>query len=444
MPPPGTFSHRQIWRLVMPLILSNLAVPLVGAVDTAVAGHLPMTADLAAVAVGATVFNTLYWSFGFLRMGTTGLTAQAVGAAEAGADDGEIRAGLIRGLLVAGAIGLILVALQVPLGRWAIAWLDPDPAVATAAHVYFDWRIWGAPLVLAHYVLAGWLIGVRDTMGVLGLQMVVAGANIALDLVLVPGLGLGVAGIGLATALAWTAGTAYGLVRVRRHLRRRPGRVGRAALVDPARLRRLVAVNGDIFLRTLALLLAFYWFTRLGAGQGATVLAANLVLLNFQYLMAYALDGFANAAETLVGAALGRRDRHALEIAVRRTSLWALITAAGFLAVYVVAGPLLIAALTDLPAVRATAERFLPWVQILPALAVWSFQLDGIFIGATRTREMRNGMLISVALFIAAAEILVPWWGNHGLWAAMTILMVARAALLALWYPRIPAGVPPH
>jgi MATE family multidrug resistance protein len=424
--------RRRVWRLAGPIILSNLSVPLLGAVDTAVVGHLPDPAYVGAVAVGAMIFNFLYWGFGFLRMGTTGFAAQAYGSG----DTSELASVLARALLLALSLGLALWGLQLPIRHVALGVIEASPQVASLAGQFFQVRIWSAPATLANYALLGWLLGVQRPRTALALQVFMNGLNILLNLLFVLGFHWGVRGVAGATVLAEYAAAGLGLLLVARALPR-PLRLERRRVLDRGRLMALLRVNRDIFIRTLCLVLAFAYFTARGAAMGDVLLAANAVLLNFQSLMAYALDGFAHAAEILVGSAVGARDRAAFSAAVRTATGSAAGLAVGFALIYGVAGDLLIGLFTDLPAVRQAAHDFLPWMVLSPLVSVWSFQLDGVFIGATRTVEMRNGMIIALACYLAAALLLVPLLGNHGLWLALMLLMVARAVPLALWYPRI-------
>ena len=420
-----------------PVILSNLTVPLLGAVDTAVVGHLPDAYYIGAVAVGAMIFNFLFWAFSFLRMGTTGLVAQAQGAGQAD----EVRAILGRAMLIAAVLGLGLIALQAPIAAAAFHLLEGSAEVERLAGEYLAIRLWSAPAALGGFVVFGWFIGVQNTRAALIVQIAMNGLNIVLDLVFVIGLGWGVAGVAGATVIAEYAGLILGIVLVRRELARIGG-VWRASLmVDTARLRRLFAVNFDIFLRSLFLLLANAYFTAQGAEQGDTVLAANAVLHNFILFLAFGLDGFAFAAEALIGGAVGAGDRARLRQAVRMTSIWALICAGGYVLVYAAAHSLLIGWLTSVPEVVAAANEYLPWVLAAPLIAVWSYQLDGIFIGATRTADMRNGMAVSLVVFLAADWLFRPLLGNHGLWLAMTILWVSRAVVLAVRYPALERAV---
>ena len=429
-------SDRRVWRLAFPVILSNLSVPLMGAVDTAVMGHLPDPAYIGGVAVGALIFSYIYWGFGFLRMGTTGLVAQANGAR----DQGEMRALFLRGLLVAGTIGALVIALQGPIAALALALVQGSPKVEGLARRYYDVRVWSAPAALMQYVVIGWLFGVQRMAAALALIVFANALNMAVALWFVLGLGWGIEGVAGATLIAEWSAALLGLALVGRRIARAPA--GAARIFDGERLLRMMRINGDIFLRTLCLVTAFAWFTSQGARLGDVLLAANAVLLNFQTFMAYGLDGFAHAAEALVGSAIGARDRAAFRDAVQTSTKWAALIALGFAAVYLVAGGALVRTLTGIETVRGAAAGFLPWAVASPLVSVWSFQLDGIFIGATRTAEMRNGMIVSLAGFLALSAALVPLWSNHGLWLAFLAFMALRALTLAVYLPRLYRALP--
>lgn len=421
--------YRRVWALAWPIILSNLSVPMVGAVDTAVVGHLPDPRQIGAVALGSVIFSFVFWGFGFLRMGTTGLVAQARGQE----DDSEVRAILLRALFLACVLGIGLVALQRPIGWAAFALTQGEPELESLATDYFNVRIWGAPATLANYAVLGTLIALERTRAALLLQLLLNGANVVLDLVFVPGLGWGVVGVAAASVLAEILAAAVGLAML---LSKLPGGVA-VRWLDPARLKSMMAVNVDIFIRTLCLVAAFFHFTALGTKLGPLLLAANAVLMQFQHFLAYGLDGFAHATEALAGRAFGARDAQQFQRFVRAATWLALAVAALCAAGYGLVGPLLIQLLTDIEEVRETAYRYLPWVVLSPLLSVWSFQLDGVFIGTTRTADMRNAMLASLGAFELAVWWLVPIWENHGLWLSLMIFMVARALSLGLLYPRI-------
>jgi MATE family multidrug resistance protein len=430
--------HRRVGRLAAPIILSGLSVPLLGAVDTAVVGRLPDAAYIGGVAVGAMIFDFLYWGFGFLRMATTGFTAQAQGAGDAI----ETGAALDRSLILAFALGFIILLLQTPAGLLAFSLLRGSPAVETQAHLYFTIRVWSAPATLGVYALLGWLLGRQRTDLVLLVELALNSINILLDLLFVLGFGWGVAGVATASVIAEYAALAVGLGLAFRLGHRFPWWSARARLFARARLTSLLSVNGNVFIRTLSLVLAVALFTAIGARLGDETLAANAILMNFFAFVSYGLDGFANTAQTLVGAATGAGNRRLYREAIRDTTLWAFILAAAASLILALLGPWLIELYSVNELVRSTAKTYLPWMIAMPLLSVWCFQLDGIFIGATRSREMRNGMLLALLGQLLALWILVPLWGNHGLWLSMTIFVTLRGLTLGVWLPRIERALP--
>jgi MATE family multidrug resistance protein len=406
-------------------------------VDTAVVGHLPEPHYIGAVAVGALIFSYIYWSFGFLRMGTTGFAAQAYGAG----DGEEVRATLARALVLAAVIAAAILVVQGPILALAMTLIEGSTEVEAGASAYYAIRIWAVPAALANYVALGWLIGMHNARAMLGLQVFMNGLNIFLDIFFVMELGWGVEGVAWATLIAEYSAAVLAIGLVGRVLRTSPGRWRRGRILNAAKLRRTVAVNVDIFIRTIFLTTAFAYFTAQGAKLGDVTLAANAVLMNFFMLMAFGLDGFAFTAQALVGGAVGARDRAALRSAVVVSSLWAVGLALVYAVLYAAAGGLLVAILTDIPEVRNAAARYQLWVVLLPIVSVWGFQFDGIFVGATRTAEMRNMMAVSLAAFLVAAVTLLALMGNHGLWLALNLFMVVRGVSLALYYPRLERSV---
>ncbi|MFM0138847.1 MATE family efflux transporter [Caballeronia grimmiae] len=425
--------HRRVLTLAFPIVLANLTQPILGAVDTAVAGHLDGPQYLGGVALGGLVFSFVFWGFGFLRMGTTGLVAQAFGARDAAA----VRASVMRALMLALAIGAAVLALQVPIIQYALRVLGGSGAVQQTASAYCHARIWAAPFALGNYAVLGYLLGCQRVRLALVTQVFINAVNIVAVLLFVYRFGWGIAGIGAATAFADFGGFALGAVILWRLRERGLPPLALATIFDLRAIHRLVAINRDIFVRTLCLLGSYGWFAHMGARQGDAVLAANALLLNFQTFMAFGLDGFAHAAEALVGAATGARDRHAFRQAVRVTMLWSAIGAAGFSIVYWISGEWIIARLTDQAVVREAAMRYLPWAAILPLASVAGFQLDGVFIGATRTRELMKAMAVSLAVYLLAAWTLAGPLGNHGLWLALTAFMVTRGVTLWVQLPSI-------
>lgn len=430
-------THIRVWHIAGPIIISNISVPLLGAVDTAVMGHLPDAKFLGGVAVGAMVFTFIYWGFGFLRMGTGGLTAQAFGAKDAD----EVRACLARAAVIGIPAALILILLQVPIAMLAFSIVNASAEVETLAEEYFFVRIWGAPATLMNFALLGWFIGVQNTRAALIHQLSLNGVNIVLDLLFVLGFGWGVAGVAAATALADAVAVLIGFWLALPVLRRLGGAFIRAKIMETSKLRRTIALNIDIFIRTICLVSAFAYFTAQGAAFGNVVLAANAVLLNFQTFMAHALDGLAHAAEALGGGAIGARDRKAFRDAVRISMFWGIIVAVGFAVVYYIAGPAIIDGLTGIEDVRQTAREFLPWSIAMPLIAVFPFVFDGVFLGATRGATMRNGMIASLGIYVVCCYFLVPAFGNDGLWASLTVFMGARGLTLGVRYPALERSV---
>ncbi len=425
-------THRTVLSIALPVMISNVSTPLIGVVDTGVVGQLPDPAYIGAVAVGSLVFTFVFWAFGFLRMGTTGLTAQAAGAG----DNDEVVAGLGRALMIAGSAGVGLILLQWPIEQVAFALLEGSAQVEGLAREYFNIRVWAAPATLANYALLGWFIGLGRTDIGLVLQLVLNLSNIALDALFVIGFGWDVSGVALGTLLAEVIAATLGLVVAARHLRNLSGRLQWGRVFMPPQLKRTMVVNGDIMVRSVALVFAFSWFTAQGARQGDVILAANAVLMHFISLSAFFLDGLAFAAEVLVGRAVGAAHRAGLQAAARMTTLWSGGVAVMISLVLTVAGTQFIDVLTVDAAARTTARTYLLWAAAAPLLGVWAFQLDGIFIGATRTADMRNAMLISLAVFLLAWWMLVPFQ-NHGLWAALYVHYLARIATLSCYYPRL-------
>ena len=423
----------RVWRLAGPLILSNMSIPLLGAVDTAVVGRLPDPSYIGAVALGSLVFSYLYWGCGFLRMGTTGLTAQAVGAG----DLDEARAVFLRAAIIGAAAALLFVSLQAVIGKSAFGLLGGSAEVERLANLYFRTRIWGAPAALANFAVIGWLFGVEKTRYTLAIQIVQNLLNMGLDLLFVMEFGWGIRGVAVATVISEYVGLALGIVFVLRAARGIGGTWRWGLVAHRERLLHLLRVNGDIFIRTLALITGFAYFTQQGARMGDVTLAANAILMHFQAIQAYGLDAFAHAAEILIGGAVGSGRRDAFRKAVRVSTTWAAGTALVCCLLYAVGGGALIRAMTTIETVRGAARALLPWAIVSPIISVWSFQLDGIFLGATRTREMRNGMIMALGIFLVAVHTLVPLLGNHGLWLALMVYMLARAGVLAAFYPRI-------
>ena len=430
-------THRKVWLLAGPIILSNISVPLVGAVDTAVVGHLPEPQAIGAVALGALIFSFLYWGFGFLRMGTTGFIARAYGAG----DWHLLSDTLVRVLLLALGLGLLSIAAGWPLIDFALFLLESSAAVEGLAADYAHIRIWSAPAVLCVYVVTGIFFGMQNMRAAFVLQLMLNMINMLLDLLFVLGFGWGVEGVALASLIAEYLAMFFGLYLLRGQLRLALQRYDRARLLDRKALLRLFHANGNIFVRTLCLLFAFSYFTARGAQQGEVILAANAILLHLQSIMAHGLDGFATAAEALTGSAYGAGKRRLFRRAVVLTSFWAAFIALLTGLVYLVFGETIIGFFTSIEAVADTALRYLPWMVAAPIISIWSFQLDGIFIGTGHTREMRNAMIVSLLAYLALLQWTIPVYGNHGLFLGLAVFMLIRALSLLFYFPGIEAAI---
>lgn len=425
-------TNKNIWRIAAPMILSNISVPLLGMVDTGVTGHLENAAYLGAVAVGSTIFGFLYTGVNFLRMGTTGIAAQQFGAN----DFDGLRVSLGQALIVALAIAAILLVLHVPIGAAAISLIGPDPAVAEFADQYFSIRIWSAPATLANFALLGWFLGLQNARVPLIVVLVINVTNIVLDLVLVVVVGMKVDGVAIASVIAEFTGLAVGLGFVVRELNRHSGHWVISKLTTLREYTAFFGINAHLFVRTMALVFTLTFITAQGARLGGLILAANAILMNFQNLLAFALDGFAHAAEALVGKAVGEKDRAALQRSVVLALRWSLIVAVGFSAFFWLVGPMLVAVLTDLPDIRTTTLRYLPWLIVSPLIAVWSYLYDGVFVGATLAREMRNIMLISAFVIFIPAWYVLQFLGNDGLWLSFMLFLASRGIGMHIYYRR--------
>ena len=418
-------THRSVLAIAIPMTLGYLSTPLLGVVDMAVIGRLGDAALLGGIALGGIIFDLVFTTFNFLRSGTTGLTAQAIGAH----NNEEIRATLLRALLIAVIGGVCVIALQVPIreaGQW---FLGGSAEVQSATARYYDIRVLSAPFLLANYAILGWFIGLGRAGTGLLLQLFLNGLNIALSVWFVIGLGWSAEGVALATVLSEIAATLLGLSLVL--VSARHGTWPKPSIIlDRRLLLRMMALNRDIMIRSFALLYAYAFFMARSADQGDAVLAANAVLEKFVLVSGYFLDGLATAAEQLAGRAIGARYRHAFDRTVKLTALWS-FSMAGLLAlVFYVFGSAMIEFMTTASEVRALGNMYLIWAVLAPLLGVLAFQMDGIYIGATWSDTMRNMMLVSLAVYIAAYYALFPLFGNHGLWLALSIFLGLRGITL--------------
>ena len=434
---PDSISYRYLLQKAWPIILANASVPLLGLVDTAVIGNVGSITDLGAIAFGALIFSFVYWSFGFLRMGTTGFAAQASGAG----DQQEVRAVLGRALLIALCLGVVLILIQWPIGLAAFSLLDGSAPVEAVAQQYFDIRIWGAPATLATFALMGLLIGLGKSRTLLIVQLFLNGLNILLDVWFAGILGWGASGIALGTVIAeWTTVLLAGWL-VYRTLNERKLLTEvfwpKAKIMDLSALLKTASANLDIMLRTLILVFSFAFFINQSAKFGDTVLASNHILLQLIAFSAFFLDGYAFVVEALVGGAIGAKRRDVFDLAVRRSTVLALITAILLALIIALVGDIAVILMTDISSVRLAANQLLPFAALYVLFSFAAFQLDGIFIGASFTRQMRDAAALSIAVYFIAWWALSDQHGIQGLWGAMIIYVVARAVALLLFYPSL-------
>jgi MATE family multidrug resistance protein len=424
-------TSAQVFAIADPAMIANLTTPLIGIVSTTAIGRLGDSTLLGGVAMASVIFDCLFWLFAFQRMSTVAFTAQSLGSGERH----ELRAILVRGLIVAALVGAGLIALQIPLAAILLGAMGGSEGVTRAAKTYFAIRIWSAPFVLANFVVLGWLIGQARARLALAVQIAVNLINAAATLLLVLGLDFGIAGAAIAALIAEATGLAIGLV-IAHNLAQDHLPLSRATLFDREKLMRMLTVNRDIMMRTAALIAVWLFFTAQGARSGDVTLAANAVLNNFLLISAFFLDGLANAAEQLCGRAYGARARAEFSGAVRLVILWGFGFAIAVAAVFALFGPALIDIMTASPEVRHIAREFLIFVIVSPIPAVFAFGFDGVYIGATWARDMRNLMIASLAIFLAAWFSLRAF-GNAGLWGALLVHYAARGGLEALRYPAL-------
>ena len=420
---------QRVWGLAWPIILSNITVPLLGLVDTAVVGHLDDARYLAAVTLGATLFSFLFWGFGFLRMGTTGLTSQAHGRG----DTTSLRHLLGQSLIIALALGAMLIALSPLLITAGLDLLGGDADTRALASGYAYIRICSAPAVLINYALIGWFLGQQNSRVTLLIMVLTNSINISLDLIFVVGFNMTSNGVALASVVADYCACATGLWLAMRQLKCIPGNWNTELLSRLRAYGPLFHVNRHLFVRTMCLLFAMAFFTAQGARIDTTTLAANAILMQLVMMTSYGLDGFASAAEALVGEADGKNDKTLLSRYVGACTWFSVLTAAGAAMIFWLAGPWFISLMTDLAPVTATAVNFLPWLVVMPLIAVWSYLLDGIFIGLTDTKAMRDTMIIALMVYMACWYVTQPL-DNAGLWLSFTLFTAVRSLGLGAIY----------
>ena len=424
---------RQILHIALPSIVSNITVPLLGLIDVAITGHLGSSAYIGAIAVGGMLFNIIYWMFAFLRMGTSGMTSQALGARNLT----EVVSLLLRALAVALSISVLMLCLQVPVQQAALAAIAPSAEVLRHTVAYFNICIWGAPAALALFVLNGWFVGMQNSR----IPMVVAVTqnvvNILLSLMLVYGLELGIKGVALGTVLAQYAGLAVAMLLLVCHYSRLRKYLCWRLVMTKGALLKFFMLNKDIFLRTCCLILVHFFFISAGARQGDTELAVNTILMQLFTLYSYIMDGFAFAGEAMVGKAVGARSRSIYHDSIKHLFRWGWGLGVLFTLAYWLLGRPFLALLTDSEAVIASADVYQPWTLLFPLCGMAAFIWDGIYIGATATRGMLLSMTAGMVVFFAMYFTFVPVWGNHGLWLAFVSYLAVRGVVQTLMFRNI-------
>ena len=432
-------SQRDLFKVAIPIMIANVSTPLIGVVDTIIIGRVPDPALIGSGAIASLIFTFIYWGFGFLRMGTAGLTAQAAGAN----DQREIRATLARSALLAIIIGLGLITLQYPISELSFYLINGSARVELLANEYFDIRIWSAPATLTNYVLIGWLIAVGKARHALALQLLLNVSNILLDIIFVLGLNMGVKGVALGTLLSEYSAAVAGIIIVLIVQNRLPGSWSFKGVLAKKQMVRNLTINADILIRSLALIVVFTWFTASSAAFGDTVLAANAILLHFLTVSAFFLDGIAFATEKFIGESVGKNSRRYFSAAAKLTTIWAGGIATLISIGFVIYGPNIIDFITVDDSIRETAKEYVIFAALAPLIGVWCFQLDGIFIGATATALMRNSMLISTPLFFITWKILEDL-DNLGLWIALLSHFFYRTLTLYLQLPKVIGAITEH
>lgn len=418
--------NKEILRLAIPNIISNLSIPLLGAVDTAMMGHLDGVDYLGAIAIGGMIFNFVYWGFGFLRMGTTGLTAQAFGKDRKNLP----KYVLYRALSVALISAIALILFQVPIAMLSFYLIESSSSIEQLAQSYFDIRIYAAPATLMLYALHGWFLGMQNARFPLYLSILVNVLNIALNLLFVFHFQMNSDGVALGTVLAQYIAAFVALVLVYKFYRKDVQNIKMDILFKSDELKRFFMVNRDIFIRTLCLIFTFSFFTAKSAEFGDNVLAVNTILLQFLMILSYGIDGFAFAAESLIGKYIGAGNQDALKKSIRLSFQWGMVLAVLFSLTFYLADETLLLFFTNKRELVSLALLYFTWVLIAPLVNSFCFIWDGIFIGATATKAMRNSMILSTSIYLIVFYSFYSSLGNHALWLAMTVFMASRALLL--------------
>lgn len=426
--------NRQILRLAIPNIISNVTIPLLGMVDLAIMGHLGSEIYVGAIALGVIIFNFIFWGFGFLRMGTSGFTAQAYGAR----DLGEMITILARSLVVALGAGLLIVVLQKPIVLLSFYLIHGSAEVETLATQYYSIRIWSAPATLCLYAFTGWFLGMQNARLTMMVTLLINVLNIGLNFLFVYGFEMKVEGVALGSLLGQYGGLILAIVFFLRYYSKLLKRFRFAALKQWAGFKRFFLVNKDILLRTLFLIVTFSFFTARSAAENDSILAVNTLLLQFLFIFSYFIDGFAYAAESLVGKFTGAKDPVRLRSVIRRLFAWGFFLSIPFTIIYLVWNEPILSILTNNRELITLSRDYMPWVVLVPFLSFAAFIWDGIFIGATTAAPLRNTLFVATFLvFLPVYFISRGTIGNHGLWLAMLLFMVTRGVMLSIYARKI-------
>ncbi|WP_258535726.1 MATE family efflux transporter [Bacillus sp. 03113] len=422
-------SQKEYLKIAFPLAVSNLSTPIIGVVDTAVVGNLSSSAYIGGVAIGTLIFNTLYWLLGFLRVGTSGFAAQALGAK----DDKQLLFTFYRPLLISFAIGLLFILFQWPIIQSFLFLLKPSVEVKTQAEIYYHIRIWGAPFALANYVLIGWILGRSKVKLMLYLQLYMNVINAILCVGFVYGLGMKVNGVAFASLFAEISSFIIGSWMVQKEMKQINDKIRFKECFKMKEMVKLMQVNRDLFLRTICLLTVFQVITAISARMGNDILAANTILLQVHYIMAYTLEGFANASSLLAGKAVGEKNPTMMKRVIRLSAIWSFISAIVLSTIYFIGKEFFISIFTKHEKVVDLAIEFSSWIVLFPLAGAVGLIFYGIFTGATDTSYVRNSTFFACVLFIITILLTVPWLQNHGIWLSFIIFTLFRSIGL-IWY----------
>lgn len=433
-----SLTNKQYMVLAVPIILSQMTTPLLGAVDTAVVGHLPNPIFIGGVAVGSLIFNTLYWVLGFLRVSTSGFTSQAHGAN----NHAELLYSLLRPMFIAIVIGGLFILLQEPIKWAALKMINPSTGVAEQASLYYDIRIWGAPFTLMSYVILGWLIGSSYVKITVYLQIGMNVLNIVLDVLFVTSFNMGVVGVAIASLIAEVGVTLVGIfILIKLKLVDFKSVSLIKSMFERTVFIKMIKVNRDMFIRSISLLIVYTLFTSKGAQMGEVELAANAILFQLHFIMAYALGGFGNASSILIGRAIGANNSTLFTETIKLSARWGILSGIFLSLLLFICYPFIYPLFTSIEQVIQCILQYQGWLLLFPIVGFWGIILNGVFSGATEASQIRNSMIVSMIVFIVLVYLLMPIYGNHGLWIAFTIFTLSRSVVLGFYLPKLSKGL---